>query len=460
MLPLLTTYLYEGWLHRPSSIKLRWEWTLMKTDVVSGLIITLVIIISFLSLMSLADFLRFQWQPNGNNQNVNQNRNVNRPRNEDVQENDDLNDLDEQDEEPPPPPEYDFRNLNLHIDDAEIARRRRDSAAVPKREKPSNAVGIMEDGTPYYASDTNAINHADLGIKNTDDLVQHIRARIEESEERRLRDLTERPKQMDQSSHSGNDGEWANEYLKNGDDEDQNDFKDDRKTKKYNQFKFSREDQVKTDPLLLGTDSLDKGERMLNDAKSSSLHIGNDEGERSKSDEINYHEFIERNVMDMTRSPSNSAIRRQREREYLQRTVLDTLQIDDSENDQSNDKKKSPLHAHMRRSNSSSTISNFETDELEDLERMIQMQELEDDDDANPFLKGDGNEDPEIQRMMQIQEQEEEQREDEMRQEGVRNQNPNIENDRNGRFEPQFEPLDPVINQDEEMVSRELLIQH
>jgi hypothetical protein len=133
-------------------------------DVVSGLIITLVIIISFFSLMSLADFLRFQWQRNENNGQVNQDRNANRQRrNEEGHENDELNDLDEQDEEPPPP-EYDFRNLNLHIDDAEIARRCRDYAAMPKREKPSNAVGIMEDGTPYYASDANKLNHKDLNI--------------------------------------------------------------------------------------------------------------------------------------------------------------------------------------------------------------------------------------------------------------------------------------------------------
>ena len=49
-------------------------------DVVSGLIITLVIIISFFSLMSLADFLRFQWQRNENNGQVNQDRNANHQR--------------------------------------------------------------------------------------------------------------------------------------------------------------------------------------------------------------------------------------------------------------------------------------------------------------------------------------------------------------------------------------------
>ena len=56
---------------------------------------------------------------------------------------------------------------------------------------------------------------------------------------------------------------------------------------------------------------------------------------------------------------------------------------------------------------------------------------------------------------MQMQELEEEQREeDEPRHGGLPNQNPNIDDDRNERFEPQFEPLDPVINPDEEMVSR------
>ena len=60
--PLITTYLYHAWLHRPSTILLRWKRDLLAGDVVSGAVIGAVIIISFLSLMSFADFLRVHWQ--------------------------------------------------------------------------------------------------------------------------------------------------------------------------------------------------------------------------------------------------------------------------------------------------------------------------------------------------------------------------------------------------------------
>ena len=60
--PLITAYLYHGWMHRPSSIMSRWKRDLLSADVVSGAVIGAVIIISFLSLMSFADFLRVHWQ--------------------------------------------------------------------------------------------------------------------------------------------------------------------------------------------------------------------------------------------------------------------------------------------------------------------------------------------------------------------------------------------------------------
>ena len=60
--PLLTSSLYHGWMHRPSSIPSRWSRDLIPGDIVSGAIIAAIVIISFLSLMSFADFLRVQLQ--------------------------------------------------------------------------------------------------------------------------------------------------------------------------------------------------------------------------------------------------------------------------------------------------------------------------------------------------------------------------------------------------------------
>ena len=60
--PLLTASLYHGWMHRPSSIPSRWSRALIPGDIVSGAIIAAIVIISFLSLMSFADFLRVQLQ--------------------------------------------------------------------------------------------------------------------------------------------------------------------------------------------------------------------------------------------------------------------------------------------------------------------------------------------------------------------------------------------------------------
>jgi len=58
--PYLTNCLYLGWIVRPSSILARRETFL--SDTVSGAVMGAIIIISFLSLMSFADFLRVLWQ--------------------------------------------------------------------------------------------------------------------------------------------------------------------------------------------------------------------------------------------------------------------------------------------------------------------------------------------------------------------------------------------------------------
>lgn len=62
LLPLTTAYLYLGWIKKPLSIMSRWQWDLVLGDVISGAVVSVIIIVSFLSLMSFADFLRFHWQ--------------------------------------------------------------------------------------------------------------------------------------------------------------------------------------------------------------------------------------------------------------------------------------------------------------------------------------------------------------------------------------------------------------
>lgn len=61
-LPLATAYFYYGWLHHPSTVMSRWKYELVVGDAISGAIITSIIILSFLSLMSFADFLRVHWE--------------------------------------------------------------------------------------------------------------------------------------------------------------------------------------------------------------------------------------------------------------------------------------------------------------------------------------------------------------------------------------------------------------
>lgn len=64
--PLLTSYQYHGWMHRPSDILYRFSaWHYILTDWASGTVVAAYIIISFLSLMSFVDFLRIEWQQRG-----------------------------------------------------------------------------------------------------------------------------------------------------------------------------------------------------------------------------------------------------------------------------------------------------------------------------------------------------------------------------------------------------------
>ncbi|CAM9933815.1 unnamed protein product, partial [Heterosigma akashiwo] len=64
--PFVTCWLYRVWIHRsrvllPELFMERLTWEAVWSDIISGLIVVAAIMLSFLSLMSFADFLRFHW---------------------------------------------------------------------------------------------------------------------------------------------------------------------------------------------------------------------------------------------------------------------------------------------------------------------------------------------------------------------------------------------------------------
>ena len=63
--PLVTACLYHGWMARPNTILERFESNLLMIDLIGGAVVAICIIVSFLSLMSFADFLRVEWQRQG-----------------------------------------------------------------------------------------------------------------------------------------------------------------------------------------------------------------------------------------------------------------------------------------------------------------------------------------------------------------------------------------------------------
>ena len=60
-----TAYLYQAWMHKPSVVSERLDLNLLLNDLVSGMVVIACVILSFLSLISFADFLREEWQQNG-----------------------------------------------------------------------------------------------------------------------------------------------------------------------------------------------------------------------------------------------------------------------------------------------------------------------------------------------------------------------------------------------------------
>ena len=113
--PLATSYAYIGWLHSPSAISMRLQWNLVLSDTISGFVIAGVAIISFLSLMSFADFLRFNFQRGGRNRDNNPIGEENPIREEDIDD--------------------------IVLDHNHIARRQRNL----------NAVGVMDQRQPVIA---------------------------------------------------------------------------------------------------------------------------------------------------------------------------------------------------------------------------------------------------------------------------------------------------------------------
>lgn len=113
--PLATAYCYWGWFHSPSSVAKRWQWDLVVSDTISGAVIAGIVIVSFLSLMSFADFLRF---------NPNQGGQPNRNNNENG-----------------------AADLDVEVDDVVL-----DHNHIVRRQRNVNAVGVMDQRQPVMAA--------------------------------------------------------------------------------------------------------------------------------------------------------------------------------------------------------------------------------------------------------------------------------------------------------------------
>ena len=72
LVPLVTSYAYIGWLHSPATIAERLRWKFLLSDAISGAVIAGIVVVSFLSLMSFADFLRFNMQQGARNRENNE----------------------------------------------------------------------------------------------------------------------------------------------------------------------------------------------------------------------------------------------------------------------------------------------------------------------------------------------------------------------------------------------------
>mmetsp|Transcript_10031 Transcript_10031/g.14918 ORF Transcript_10031/g.14918 Transcript_10031/m.14918 type:complete len:1046 (+) Transcript_10031:74-3211(+) len=65
VIPLVTAHVYYSWLNSPKVVLERWPY--IGEDVVAGIVISVCIVVSFLSVMSFVDFLRFHWAAQQNN---------------------------------------------------------------------------------------------------------------------------------------------------------------------------------------------------------------------------------------------------------------------------------------------------------------------------------------------------------------------------------------------------------
>jgi hypothetical protein len=150
VVPLATSYSYHGWMNRPSSIPTRWKRELLLGDAISGAVVAGFIIISFLSLMSFADFLRFQWQQHG-------------PGGQPPRER--LDEDGRAEADPVPPSEEEVDDVILDM------RRQRDNVHI-------HQVGVMDQRQPLFAnnhrrqSPNRRVQWMDLAV--ADDLGQDI----------------------------------------------------------------------------------------------------------------------------------------------------------------------------------------------------------------------------------------------------------------------------------------------
>lgn len=115
LVPLVTSYAYIGWLHSPATIATRLRRDFLLSDTISGAVIAGIIVVSFLSLMSFADFLRFNIQQGARNRENNE------------------------------------QAADVHVQDGDIDDVVLDIHHIARRQRNVNAVGVMDQRQPIIA---------------------------------------------------------------------------------------------------------------------------------------------------------------------------------------------------------------------------------------------------------------------------------------------------------------------
>jgi E3 ubiquitin-protein ligase MARCH6 len=181
VVPLATAYIYVGWLHSPSHVSQRLRLNLLLSDTISGGVIAGVVIISFLSLMSFADFLRF------NIPNAAQNR------------------VEQEEAVVVPPLERDIDEIVL------------DHHHIVRRQRNINAVGVMDQRHPVIAETRKPLlPENEVGERNNfDRLMQAIPIDPQDQRlvlQRRIRAAAAFQRHLDAIEHDELQGDNGNQH--------------------------------------------------------------------------------------------------------------------------------------------------------------------------------------------------------------------------------------------------------